>query len=80
MNVGDLVTLSSAGRKLNMNSDIVENASYGMVVGKESHNSKVINVRWFKKDGTLLYSWMKQPRNLYRWELKKFKKKNVNKT
>ena len=78
MKVGDLVTLSSAGRKLHMNSDIVEDASYGMVVGRESHNSKIINVRWFKKDGTLLYDW-RDPRNLYRWELKKFKKK-MNKT
>ena len=73
MKVGDLVTLSSAGRKLNMNYDLVEDASYGMVVGKE--NTKVISVRWFKKDGTLLYDWMTQPRNLYRWELKRFKKK-----
>jgi len=74
MQVGDLVMLSSAGRKLQMNGDIVKGASYGMVVGKERHNIKVINVRWFKKDGTLLYNW-KEPRNLYRWELKKFKKK-----
>ena len=72
MKVGDLVMLSSAGRKLNMNRDLVDDASYGMVVGKE--NIKVISVRWFKKDGTLLYDW-RQPRNLYRWELKRFKKK-----
>lgn len=76
MKVGDLVMLSSAGRKLQMNGDIVDDASYGMVVGKE--NIKVICVRWFKKDGTLLYDW-REPRNLYRWELKKFKKK-MNKT
>ena len=71
MKVGDLVMLSSAGRKLNMNSDLVDNASYGMVVGKERHNIKVINVRWFKKDGTPMYP-QTSPRNLYRWELKRF--------
>ena len=73
MKVGDLVMLSSAGRKLNMNRDLVDDASYGMVVGNETR-IRVINVRWFKKDGTPLYP-QRTPRNLYRWELKRFKKK-----
>ena len=71
MKVGDLVMLSSAGRKLNMNSDLVDNASYGMVVGNKTQ-VRVINVRWFKKDGTLMYP-QTSPRNLYRWELKRFR-------
>jgi len=73
MKVGDLVMLSSAGRKLNMNRDLVDDASYGMVVGNETQ-IRVLNVRWFKKDGTPLYP-QRTPRNLYRWELKRFKKK-----
>ena len=73
MKVGDLVMLSSAGRKLNMNRDLVNDASYGMVVGKEPI-IKVVNVRWFKHDGALLYP-SKNPRNLYRWEVKRFNKK-----
>ena len=71
MKVGDLVMLSSAGRKLNMNSDLVDNASYGMVVGNKTQ-VRVINVRWFKKDGTPMYP-QTSPRNLYRWELKRFR-------
>jgi len=72
--VGDLVMLSSAGRKLNMNRDLVQEAKYGMVVGNKDIDIKVLNVRWFKKDGTPLYP-KRTPRNLYRWELKRFKKK-----
>ncbi len=73
MKVGDLVSLSSKGRALHMNWQITECGGYGIVVGI-GNPSKIISVRWFQSDGTLLWTTIKKPRNFYRYELKKFKK------
>jgi len=75
MKVGDLVSLSSAGKKLNMNHDLVSAGGYGMVV-KPQGSHKVVAIRWFKSDGTILYPNRWGERNVYRWELKKFKRIN----
>jgi hypothetical protein len=77
MKVGDLVSLSAAGKKLNMNYDLVSAGGYGMVI--KPHNldgsaGKVVGIRWFKSDGAILYPERYGERNVYRWELKKFKK------
>ncbi len=72
MKVGDLVSLSSKGRALQMNWQLVECGGYGMVVGK--HDSNIITVLWFKSDGTQHWTTINKARGFYRYELKKFKK------
>ena len=77
MKVGDLVSLSAAGKKLNMNYDLVSAGGYGMVIKPQNLDgtvAKVIAIRWFNSDGNLLHPERLGLRNLYRWELKKFKR------
>ncbi len=71
MKVGDLVSLSSKGRSLQMNWQIVECGGYGIVV---RYSPRIVTVRWFQSDGTQLWQSINNPRNFYRYELKKFKK------
>ncbi len=75
MKQGDLVVLSAKGKKLNMNWQIVEHASYGIITKMDYPNApRIITVRWFGTEGTMLWGY-KKPSNYYRHELKKFKKK-----
>ena len=77
MKVGDLVSLSAAGKKLNMNYDLVSVGGYGMVMkpyNLDGTIAKVVGIRWFRADGSILNPSSLQLRNVYRWELKKFKK------
>jgi hypothetical protein len=70
MKIGDLVRLSSRGRKLSTNVKIVSQVTHGIVINKYSPN--IVMVRWFQEDGAV---YLEEPRYFYRYELIKFKAK-----
>ena len=47
---GELVELSSAGKKLQQNSDVV--GLWGMVVKYRDNNNHCYQIAWYKSDGT----------------------------
>ena len=75
MKVGSLVTLSSAGKKLQMNTDLsLRGITYGMIMPDDEHG--YTRVRWFTQSGEPCpYSGNAygDARNHHRWELKFFK-------
>lgn len=62
---GELVELSSAGNKLDQNSEVV--GLWGMVVKYRDDNRHCYQIDWYKPDGTI----KKFP--MARYEIKKFK-------
>ena len=69
MQVGDLVCLSSAGKKLHQNYLWNKDGGYGLLIGITNQPQAVYKVRIFGKDGKY---WLLQ--HFYRYEIKKFKK------
>ena len=62
---GELVELSSAGKKLEQNSEVV--GLWGMVWEYRDNNRHCYQIKWYKKDGTT----KKFP--MARYEIKRFK-------
>ena len=63
---GELVELSSAGRKLDQNSEVV--GLWGMIVRYKGRNDRhAYQIDWYKPDGTI----KKFP--MARYEIKRFK-------
>ena len=69
MKVGDLVTLSSAGKKVQSNWGVEKSGAYGLIVGKEDYSGKPLyKVTLFDRAGRVYMD-----RNFFRYELKFFK-------
>ena len=62
---GELVELSSAGKKLQQNSEVV--GLWGMVVKYRENNNHCYQIDWYKPDGTI----KKFP--MARYEIKRFR-------
>ena len=77
MKVGDLVVLSTKGRSIQMNWELVDNG-YGIVLSREPR-SKLITVRWITKDGTVHWRSRTSPQRFYRYELKYLSKIHTKK-
>ena len=69
MKVGDLVALSSAGKKIKSNWRWKDAGGYGLIVYKSFHLNHCYRVLLFDKKGV---HW--DTKYFYRYEIKKFKK------
>ena len=73
MKVGDMVSLSSKGKGLQMNMKVYDECIYGLLVNLQTDlncGDFICTVRWFQKNGI----GQKVRHHHYRYELKKFKK------
>ena len=83
MKVGDLVTLSAAGRKQNQNGLVKQISDFGIVVRIDSHMEREFTeekpfyrVNWFIRSGVVSphYSRLLSKYGHWRYEIKKYKK------
>tara|TARA_R110000824_G_scaffold379840_1_gene571997 strand:- start:449 stop:700 length:252 start_codon:yes stop_codon:yes gene_type:complete len=80
MKVGDLVTLSAAGEKSQVNYNVSTRCIFGIIVSETTNFSKPLyEVKWFS-DPSREIPWVSLnfdgTQNHYRYEIKKFKKSN----
>jgi|TARA_R110000868_G_scaffold63166_2_gene190365 hypothetical protein len=81
MKIGDLVTLSAAGKKQNQNGLVKQISNFGIVVRIDNHGDSTeakpfYRVNWFIQSGIVSphYSRLLSKYGHWRYEIKKYKK------